>query len=45
MEPQAFAPELATAEVWDDIELQAMCADVGEQIGSRDVNSTMLIGA
>ena len=43
----AVAPELAGAEVWEDVELQAECADLGEQIGSRDVNITenaLLIG-
>lgn len=44
----AVAPELAGAEVWEDIELQAMCAEMAEQIGSRDANITenaLLIGA
>jgi hypothetical protein len=43
----AVAPELAGAEVWEDIELQALCAELAEQIGSRDVNVTenaLLIG-
>lgn len=35
-----YAPELAGADIWQDIELQAMCAWMGEQIGSRDVNVT-----
>jgi hypothetical protein len=43
----ALAPELAGVEVWEDIELQALCAELGEQIGSRDANITenaLLIG-
>jgi hypothetical protein len=36
----AIAPELAGAEVWEDIELQALCADLAEHIGSRNVNGT-----
>jgi hypothetical protein len=43
----AVAPELAGAEVWEDIELQALCADLAEHIGSRDANVTenaLLIG-
>jgi hypothetical protein len=34
----AAAPELAGAEVWEDIELQALCTDLAEHIGSRDAN-------
>lgn len=43
----AVAPELAGAEVWEDIELQALCTDIAEHIGSRDANVTensLLIG-
>lgn len=36
----AVAPELAGTEVWEDIELQALCADLAEHIGSRDANGT-----
>jgi hypothetical protein len=36
----ALAPELAGAEVWEDLELQALCADVAAQIGSRNANTT-----
>jgi hypothetical protein len=42
-----FALELAGAEVFEGVELEALCDSLGEQIGSRAVNGTgdgMLIG-
>jgi hypothetical protein len=36
----AIAPELAGYDIWEEIELQAMCADLAEHIGSRDKNVT-----
>ncbi|KAF2795961.1 hypothetical protein K505DRAFT_359715 [Melanomma pulvis-pyrius CBS 109.77] len=44
----AVAPELAGVDAWEDIELQALCAELAEHIGSRDANVTknaLLIGA
>lgn len=36
----AVAPELAGVEVWEDLELQAMCQGLAESIGSRDAPMT-----
>jgi len=36
----AVAPELAGAEVWEGIELEALCGELIEHIGSRDANIT-----
>lgn len=44
----AVAPELAGAEVWEDLELETLCHEAAEHIGSRDANVTenaLLIGA
>ncbi|KAL1607616.1 hypothetical protein SLS60_002550 [Paraconiothyrium brasiliense] len=43
----AVAPELAGAELWEDLELQAVCEGLAEEIGSRSANITdnaLLIG-